>query len=125
MPNRLTDTTPTKTKQKCISAVCTNYAHQGKFVGGLCFPCYQFITTGQKSGSMLENLFDNKEATENVSEEEVCLKHMKAIYKSLHEEKQHLEEKISNLRQRLNDVNTKKEYVADAINYVLNDDNEL
>jgi hypothetical protein len=32
---------------KCIVFKCTNYKHQGNFVGDICAPCYETITTGK------------------------------------------------------------------------------
>lgn len=34
-------------EMKCIVKNCKNHTHQGQFVGDMCLPCYQFITTGQ------------------------------------------------------------------------------
>jgi len=34
-------------QDKCIVKNCKNHTHQGQFVGDMCLPCYQFITTGQ------------------------------------------------------------------------------
>ncbi len=33
-------------EQKCIVKDCENHKHEGDFVGDLCKPCHQFITTG-------------------------------------------------------------------------------
>lgn len=35
-----------ETPIRCQSWCCSNYQHQGKFVGEFCSPCYQKITTG-------------------------------------------------------------------------------
>jgi hypothetical protein len=32
---------------KCIVKDCENHAHEGGFVGDLCSPCHEFITTGE------------------------------------------------------------------------------
>ncbi len=32
---------------KCIAQHCTNHSDQGLFIGGLCSPCHEYITTGQ------------------------------------------------------------------------------
>lgn len=32
---------------KCLVKDCANHGHEGGFVGDLCVPCYQFITTGE------------------------------------------------------------------------------
>lgn len=32
---------------KCINLTCENHTHEGKFVGELCGPCYQYIKNGQ------------------------------------------------------------------------------
>lgn len=34
-------------EQKCIVKDCENHKHEGGFVGDLCKPCHQFITTGE------------------------------------------------------------------------------
>lgn len=46
--------------QRCIVKDCTNYAHQGKFVGDLCEPCHHMITTGEigPTTSFLRNLVE-------------------------------------------------------------------
>jgi len=31
---------------KCIVKDCENHEHEGKFIGDLCSPCHEFITTG-------------------------------------------------------------------------------
>ncbi len=38
--------------KKCLVAGCKNHSSQGAFVGGLCLPCYDMLTTGNiKSGA--------------------------------------------------------------------------
>lgn len=32
---------------KCIVKDCSNHEHEGRFIGDLCFPCYEFIATGK------------------------------------------------------------------------------
>jgi hypothetical protein len=32
---------------KCIVKDCENHKHEGGFVGNLCIPCHEFITTGE------------------------------------------------------------------------------
>lgn len=32
--------------ERCIVLDCTNYQHEGKFVGELCYPCHQFVVDG-------------------------------------------------------------------------------
>lgn len=32
---------------KCIVKGCTNYTHEGTFVGNLCKPCHTMLTTGK------------------------------------------------------------------------------
>jgi len=32
--------------EKCIVFGCTNYKHQGIFIGDICAPCYKIITEG-------------------------------------------------------------------------------
>lgn len=31
---------------KCIVKGCKNHTHEGQFIGDLCKPCHEFITTG-------------------------------------------------------------------------------
>lgn len=38
---------------KCIVKDCENHVHQGKFVGAICAPCNQFLTTGEGKYSQL------------------------------------------------------------------------
>ncbi len=33
--------------QQCIVHGCTNKKHEGIFVGDICMPCYEIITTGK------------------------------------------------------------------------------
>lgn len=42
---------------KCIVHGCSNYAHEGAFVGDMCSPCYRAITTGNigPTDSFLKN----------------------------------------------------------------------
>jgi len=46
---RSVDTCQTKGEEqlKCIVKDCENHTHEGGFVGDLCSPCHEFITTGQ------------------------------------------------------------------------------
>lgn len=46
--------------KRCIVKDCTNYAHQGRFVGDLCAPCHHMITTGEigPTTSFLRNLVE-------------------------------------------------------------------
>ncbi len=32
--------------KKCLVNDCTNHAHEGVFIGELCSPCHQMMTTG-------------------------------------------------------------------------------
>jgi hypothetical protein len=36
----------TETRARCIVHGCENHKHQGRFVGDLCAPCHESITTG-------------------------------------------------------------------------------
>lgn len=36
---------------KCIVKDCVNHSHEGKFVGDLCNPCFQFLITGEGESS--------------------------------------------------------------------------
>lgn len=36
---------------KCIVQKCENYTYQGKPVGDLCYPCYEFLSDGSKNDS--------------------------------------------------------------------------
>jgi hypothetical protein len=59
MNNPKTPPKPTDTEQpsdkgldatvcsRCIVHGCVNYRHQGRFVGNLCAPCHDYITTGR------------------------------------------------------------------------------
>lgn len=38
---------------KCIVKNCQNHTHQGKFVGDLCSPCYEFARGGEGRYSQL------------------------------------------------------------------------
>ena len=38
---------------KCIVKDCENHRHQGTFVGDLCAPCHEFITTGKGDWSQV------------------------------------------------------------------------
>lgn len=34
-------------QEECLVLGCTNKKHQGSFVGDLCWPCYNMLTTGK------------------------------------------------------------------------------
>lgn len=57
---------------KCIVFGCTNKKHQGTFVGDICLPCYEIITTGnleQPSNNFIHALAqENKELKRNIGE---------------------------------------------------------
>ena len=36
-----------KTAKRCIVWKCTNKTSEGSFIGDLCAPCHQFITSGE------------------------------------------------------------------------------
>lgn len=36
---------------KCIVKGCTNYTHEGRFVGDLCAPCHTMLVTGKDGPS--------------------------------------------------------------------------
>lgn len=36
-------------RKKCIVKGCVNHIHQGGFIGDMCVPCYEMITTGKIS----------------------------------------------------------------------------
>lgn len=42
--------------KKCITYRCPNNSKEGRFVGNLCGPCYDFITTGR---GVYSTLFKN------------------------------------------------------------------
>jgi hypothetical protein len=44
---------PKKKSKRCIVKNCTNRTNEGSFVGGLCSPCHNFITTGQGQFSQM------------------------------------------------------------------------
>lgn len=50
---------------KCIVKDCENHQHQGKFVGDVCGPCYEFIATGKG---------ENSQAYRNISIKELQAK---------------------------------------------------
>jgi hypothetical protein len=52
---------------KCIVKDCENHVHQGNFVGAICSPCNQFLTTGEGKYSQL---YRNTVAAER----EACIK---------------------------------------------------
>ncbi len=33
--------------KRCIVKLCDNHSHEGKFIGDLCSPCYEYIAEGQ------------------------------------------------------------------------------
>jgi len=39
--------------KKCIVKNCTNKSNEGIFIGGLCGPCYEFITQGKGNHSQM------------------------------------------------------------------------
>jgi len=47
---------------KCIVKGCTNKSSEGKFIGQLCSPCYEILTTGKvtPTNSILKDLKNNK-----------------------------------------------------------------
>jgi len=59
---------------KCLVKGCENHSHQGQFIGNLCMPCHQAITTGvagHGNGFIGELYRDNKAlAAEKVSKQE-------------------------------------------------------
>lgn len=34
---------------KCLVYGCKNHSNQGRFLGNICFPCYEMLRTGQLS----------------------------------------------------------------------------
>lgn len=36
---------------KCIVKDCPNHSHEGKFVGDLCSPCFNFLAAGEGESS--------------------------------------------------------------------------
>ena len=36
-----------KSHAKCITKDCTNHVNEGKFIGDLCAPCWEYITNGK------------------------------------------------------------------------------
>lgn len=55
-----------KEKQKCIVKGCTNLRSQGRFIGDLCYPCYEFITTGKGTCSQAYRNAKMMNATEDI-----------------------------------------------------------
>jgi hypothetical protein len=54
---------------KCIVKDCENHVHQGNFVGAICAPCNQFLTTGEGKYSQL---YRNTVAAEREACAQVC-----------------------------------------------------
>jgi hypothetical protein len=54
---------------KCIVKDCENHVHQGNFVGAICAPCNQFLTTGEGKYSQL---YRNTVAAEREACATVC-----------------------------------------------------
>ena len=54
---------------KCIVKDCENHVHQGNFVGAICAPCNQFLTTGEGKYSQL---YRNTVAAEREACAKVC-----------------------------------------------------
>lgn len=47
-------------RMKCITHNCPNHSDQGRFIGDLCSPCHQFITTGIGEHSQVYRNAENK-----------------------------------------------------------------
>ncbi len=54
---------------KCIVKDCENHVHQGNFVGAICSPCNQFLTTG-------EGIYSQLYRNTVVAEREACAKRL-------------------------------------------------
>ena len=39
--------------KRCIVKLCTNHSHEGKFIGDLCSPCYNYIALGEGTHSQI------------------------------------------------------------------------
>ncbi len=67
-------------RTKCIVKGCINHTDEGGFIGVLCGPCYQMITTGEvKWGETFVHdlLFKNKRAVELLEAVKVLRKFLK------------------------------------------------
>jgi dCMP deaminase len=65
---------------KCIVTGCENHKHQGRFVGDMCSPCYDMITTGKigPTTSFLNQL-ENKDKMVIPGWEELFMRHVYLI----------------------------------------------
>lgn len=67
---------------KCIVKGCGNHKHQGKFIGDLCAPCHQYLTSGVvgKTTSFLGDLPRLEEQVKLL--ENACIEAVRIIAKS-------------------------------------------
>lgn len=63
---------------KCIVKDCVNQAHEGQFIGDLCNPCHEFVTTGS---GIYSQVYRNTQRTwVSLTDEEV--KHEWVVWKA-------------------------------------------
>ena len=62
---------------KCHVKDCENHNHQGLFIGFLCSPCYEFLSTGQGKHSQL---YRNTVAAEREACAKLCDEMVDAEY---------------------------------------------
>lgn len=55
-------------EQKCIVKDCENHKHEGGFVGDLCKPCHQFITTGE---GIYSQAYRNSHPVKELTDDEI------------------------------------------------------
>ena len=73
--------------RKCLIHGCQNHSHEGRFVGELCGPCYDMLTTG-KLGHGKTWIHDT-------------INTQKAEIKQIHEDNRTLVKEIERLREEL------------------------
>ena len=69
-------------EKKCIVYGCENYKGEGAFIGDICYPCYQMITTGSDNPStnFIHKLFkENKIKSQEDLETQFVLLHRNGV----------------------------------------------
>jgi hypothetical protein len=58
-------------KKKCLVFGCTNCEGEGLFIGDLCLPCHNMLTTGkiEGSGTFIHDLKEKNEILNNLIED--------------------------------------------------------
>jgi hypothetical protein len=85
---------------KCIVKDCKNHSHQGKFIGDLCSPCYQFITTGEGVYSQVyrNTIAATKEKAAKIAEMLVTKQHKHINYGKPFQDHMHWEDIAAAIR---------------------------